>query len=101
MSYNGISLWWCAAVSEITPAKRKYVRLSESTWSEIEGLWEAGDATLPDLETRYSVSRRALQARFAKRKIVKGARAAQMAAAIKEEVLRRKPYRHRCYHRQS
>jgi hypothetical protein len=73
-------------VSEKKLAKRKYVRVSESTWAEIEGLWETGDATLPDLEARYSVSRRALQARFAKRKIVKGAKAAQMAAAVKEEV---------------
>jgi hypothetical protein len=85
MSYNG-TVVMVPDVSENSPVKRKYVRLSESTWAEIEGLWETGDATLPDLEARYSVSRRALQARFAKRGIVKGAKAAQMAAAIKEEV---------------
>jgi hypothetical protein len=73
-------------VSEKSPVKRKYVRLSESTWAEIEGFWETGDATLPDLEARYSVSRRALQARFAKRGIVKGSKAAQIATAIKEEI---------------
>lgn len=73
-------------MSEENPVKRKYVRPSESTWAVIEGLWETGDATLSDLEARYSVSRRALQAHFAKRGIVKGAKAAQMAAAIKEEV---------------
>jgi hypothetical protein len=39
-----------AFVSDKMSAKRKYVRLSESTWAEIEGLWETGDATLPDLE---------------------------------------------------
>ena len=60
-------------VSTSTESKRKYTRLAESTWAEIEGLWETGETTLGELEARYSVSRRALQARFAKRGIIKGA----------------------------
>jgi len=66
--------------------KRKYVRVNQSTWAEIEGLWETGDATLQELEARYGVSRRALQSHFAKRGIVKGAQAAQLAAAVKQQV---------------
>jgi hypothetical protein len=73
-------------VPEKSSSKRKYIRLSGSAWAEIEGLWESGDATLQDLEQRYGVSRRSLQTHFAKRGIVKGAQAAQLAAAVKQQV---------------
>lgn len=73
-------------MSEVAAFKRKYVRLDPSTWSEIEALWEGGDVTLEELETRYGVSRRALQSRFAKGGVIKGAKAAQIAAVVKENV---------------
>src|SRR4051812_18111991 len=73
-------------MSEAASSKRKYVRVDPSTWSEIEALWEGGDVTLDELETRYGVSRRALQSRFAKGGVIKGARAAQIAAVVKENV---------------
>lgn len=75
-----------ALVSEKRSSKRKYVRPSESAWAEIEGLWETGDATLQDLEQRYGVSRRALQSHFAKRGSIKGSQAAQLVAAVKQQV---------------
>lgn len=73
-------------MSKTINTKRKYVRTDQSTWAEIEGLWETGDATLQELEARYGVSRRAIQSRFAKREIVKGAQAAQLAAVVKQQV---------------
>lgn len=73
-------------MSDVTQTKRKYVRLDQSTWSEIEAHWEGGDVNLQELETRYGVSRRALQSHFSKRGLVKGAKAAQIVAAIKEKV---------------
>jgi|tagenome__1003787_1003787.scaffolds.fasta_scaffold20745450_2 hypothetical protein len=73
-------------MSEFTATKRKYVRVDPSTWSEIEALWEAGDVTLQDLEGRFGVSRRALQAHFSKRDLTKGSKAAQIVAAVKEKV---------------
>lgn len=73
-------------MSEPITTKRKYVRIDQSTWGEIEGIWEAGDATLQELEQRYGVSRRALQSHFAKRGSVKGSQAAQLAAAVKQQV---------------
>ncbi len=73
-------------MSDIAITKRKYIRIDQSTWAEIEGLWEAGDTTLQDLEARYGVSRRTLQSHFAKRGTVKGAQAAQLAAAVKQQV---------------
>lgn len=73
-------------MSELTTTKRKYVRIDQSTWAEIEGLWEIGDTTLLDLEARYGVSRRTLQSHFAKRGTVKGAQAAQLATAVKQQV---------------
>lgn len=74
-------------MSELTTTKRKYVRVDPSTWSEIEALWEAGDVTLQDLEGRFGVSRRALQCHFSKHSVTKGAKAAEMAAVVKDRVL--------------
>ena len=68
-------------------SKRKYVRADQSTWSEIEALWESGDVTLPELEERFGISRRALQSHFSKHRTIKGAKAAQMAAAVKDRIL--------------
>ncbi|MCC8941037.1 hypothetical protein H8A99_32540 [Bradyrhizobium sp. Arg68] len=73
-------------MSEAVQSKRKYVRVDQSTWSEIEAHWETGDVNLQELEARYGVSRRALQSRFSKRGLVKGSKAAQIAAAVKERV---------------
>jgi hypothetical protein len=72
----------------MTRKKRRYVRLSPSTWTEICGLWEVGDVTLPELAERYSVNTRTLQAQFAKRKIIKGSKAAELAAVVMKEVLK-------------
>jgi hypothetical protein len=70
----------------MTRPKRKYVRLSPSTWAEICALWEIGDVTLPDLAERYSVHTRTLQAYFGKHKIIKGSKAAALATSVKEEI---------------
>ena len=76
-----------AMTSEATP-KRKYTRLSPSTWAEIEALWQVGEVTLAELSDRYGVSQRALQAHFHKRGITKGEKSAALAATVKEEVLK-------------
>lgn len=67
--------------------KRKYLRLDNRTWAEIEGLWEGGDCSLQDLEDRFGVSRRTLQSHFAKRGSRKGSKASELAATVKAEVL--------------
>jgi len=73
-------------MSNETQLKRKYTRLDPSTWAEVRGLWELGDATLDELSDRYGVSVRALQAHFRKHQRSKGARAAQFAAAVQKEL---------------
>jgi hypothetical protein len=67
-------------------SKRKYKRLSPSTWAEIEGQWAVGDVTLADLSESYGVSPRTLQARFAKMGISKGSKAKEIAAAVKNKI---------------
>jgi hypothetical protein len=64
--------------------KRKYQRLAPSTWAKICGEWEIGDATLPELADRFGVNTRTLQAHFAKHAVAKGAKAAELASAVKE-----------------
>src|SRR5215212_4400656 len=66
--------------------KRRYNRLSPGTWSEIRSLWEVGDATLMELADRYVVSERTLQAHFAKHGTIKGAKAVEVAAEIRQQV---------------
>lgn len=73
-------------MSEKAAPRRKYARIDQSTWSEIEAHWETGDATLQELEARYGLSRRALQSHFSKRKLAKGSQAAEIAAVVKEKV---------------
>lgn len=51
-------------------------------------MWEVGEVTLPELAERYSVNTRTLQAQFAKRKIRKGSKAAELAAVVMKEVLK-------------
>jgi hypothetical protein len=68
--------------------KRKYTKLSPTTWAEIEALWQAGEVTLEELTERFSVSRRALQLHFKKTGVAKGEKAAALAAAIRDEVLK-------------
>lgn len=66
--------------------RRKYVRLSEEAWAEIDALWELGEATLPELADRYGVSTRTLQAHFEKNRIVKGSKGREIALGIKAEI---------------
>jgi hypothetical protein len=66
--------------------KRRYVRPAPAVWAEIEAHWQSGEATLAELSARFGPSQRSLQHHFAKAGIVKGERAAAMAAAIKKEV---------------
>jgi hypothetical protein len=72
----------------MTRKKRRYTRLSPSTWAEIRGCWETGDHDLAELSDRYGVSRRALQTHFAKNGCVKAAAAAAMAVAVKAEIIK-------------
>ena len=67
-------------------SKRKYVRPSPATWAEIRALWETGEPTLAELSERYGVSTRTLQVHFEKHGTVKGSKAREIAAAVKEEV---------------
>lgn len=66
--------------------KRRYVRPTPALWAEIEAHWQSGEATLAELSARFGPSQRSLQHHFAKAGIVKGEKAAAMAAAIKKEV---------------
>ena len=66
--------------------KRRYTRLSPATWSEIRAHWELGEVTLPELADRYAVAERTLQSHFAKHRTVKGAKAAEVAATIRQKV---------------
>jgi hypothetical protein len=49
-------------------------------------LWETGEPTLAELSERYGVSTRTLQVHFEKHGTVKGSKAREIAAAIKEQV---------------
>jgi hypothetical protein len=68
--------------------KRKYQRLALSTWAKICGEWEIGDVTLAELSDRFGVNTRTLQAHFAKHAVVKGAKAAELASSVKEELFK-------------
>jgi lambda repressor-like predicted transcriptional regulator len=67
--------------------KRKYTKLTPAMWAEIEAHWQTGEVTLAELSEKYGPSPRALQSHFAKAGIVKGEKAAAMAAAVREKVL--------------
>jgi hypothetical protein len=73
--------------SEVTIMTRRYTRLTEAQWAEVEALWEIGDVTLSELSEQFGVSSRALQAHFKKAGIMKGRKAAAMAAAVRHRVL--------------
>lgn len=70
-------------------SKRKYVRLSNETWAEIDAIWELGEGTLPELADRYGVSTRTLQAHFEKCGIVKGSKGRELALEVKAEIFSR------------
>ncbi len=70
----------------MTRTKRKYIRLSPSTWAELQALWETGDHDLAELSDRYGVSRRAIQSHLSKLGSVKGAKAKELAAAVQKEI---------------
>lgn len=66
--------------------KRRYVKLPEDQWAEVEALWSAGSATLPELSRTFGVTQRTLQARFAKRSVEKGASAKALAIQVNARV---------------
>jgi hypothetical protein len=68
--------------------KRKYQRLTPSTWAKIRAEWEIGDTTLGEISDRFGVNTRTLQTHFAKHAVVKGSKAAQLASAVKEELFK-------------
>jgi predicted DNA-binding protein YlxM (UPF0122 family) len=72
----------------MTRTKRKYKRLLPSQWAELSALWESGDHTLAELSDRYGVSQRAIQSHFKKHGCVKGAKAAEMTAVVKEKIFK-------------
>ncbi len=71
---------------ETEPKKRKCIRLSPKKWAEAEALWESGEVALGDLVTRFGVDRSTLQKRFSQRGIKKGAKSAEHAKRVSEEV---------------
>jgi hypothetical protein len=71
----------------MSTSKRKYTKLSASTWAEVRALWEVGDVTLAELSENYGVSGRALQSHFSRHGTTKGAKAAELAAAVKRELI--------------
>jgi hypothetical protein len=68
--------------------KRKYQRLAPTTWAKICAEWQIGDVTRSELSDRFGVNTRTLQAHFAKHAVVKGAKAAELASAVKEELFK-------------
>lgn len=72
----------------MTSPKRKYVRLPHSAWAELRAYWESGDHSLNELSDRYGVSRRAIQSHLSKLGSIKGAKAAEMAAAVQKEIFK-------------
>jgi hypothetical protein len=72
----------------MTREKRKYTRLSPSTWAELRAYWESGDHGLAELSDRYGVSQRAIQSHLKKLGSVKGSKAAEMAAVVKKEIFK-------------
>lgn len=66
--------------------KRRYQRLSPSTWAEIRALWETGEPTLAELSARFGVRTRTLQAHFDKHGTRKGAKAKELAASVQAEI---------------
>lgn len=73
-------------MSNPAAGKRRYIKLPEDRWIEIEALWSAGAATLTELSQRFGVTERTLQARFARRGIEKGAAAAALAIEVTARV---------------
>lgn len=73
-------------MSNAAAGKRRYTKLTEAQWVEVEALWSAGAATLTDLSQRFGPTERALQARFARRGIEKGAAAAALAIEVTARV---------------
>ncbi len=54
----------------------------------MRALWEAGDHGLAELSDRYGVSPRTIQAHLKKLGSAKGAKAAEMAAAVQKEIFK-------------
>lgn len=71
---------------ETEPKKRKHIRLSPKQWAEAEALWESGEVTLADLIAKFGAHKSAFQKRFADRGIKKGAKSAEHAKKVAEEV---------------
>jgi hypothetical protein len=74
------------APAPAAPKSTKHTRLTPKQWAEAEALWEAGEVTLPDLAARFGKHKSAFSAHFSKYKIVRGAKKAEHAAAVKEHV---------------
>ena len=74
-------------MSEVRTTKRKYTRLSPSTWAEVEAQWLLGNVTLTELADAHGVSPRAIQDHMAKRGLTKGSKGAEFAAAVREEIV--------------
>jgi hypothetical protein len=55
---------------------------------ELRAYWESGDHSLAELSDRYGVSPRAIQSHLSKLGSVKGAKAAEMAAAVQKEIFK-------------
>lgn len=68
--------------------KRKYQRLTPSTWAKICAEWEVGDVPLGELSDRLGVNTRTLQAHFSKHDVIKGPKAAELASAIEEKLFK-------------
>ncbi|GGE25488.1 hypothetical protein GCM10011390_51170 [Aureimonas endophytica] len=66
----------------IEEEKRKYVKLDEQRWLQIETEYQIGDTTLEDLSARHGPSVRAIQMRFRERGIERGAAAPALAPAV-------------------
>jgi len=69
----------------MTTPKRKYIRLSPSTWAELRAYWESGDHTLAELSDRYGVSPRAIQSHLSKLGSEKGSKAAETLSQTRIE----------------
>jgi hypothetical protein len=62
--------------------------LAPSKWAELRAHWETGDYGLAELSDQFGVSPRTIQGHLKEFGSVKGAKAAELAAAVKKEIFK-------------
>lgn len=68
----------------VAPAKKRV--LTPKQWAEIEALWESGTVIYADLVKKYGKAQSTFERHFAKKKIVKGAKAEVTKKRVEEKL---------------